>query len=101
MLDPAEKAVAHLSGLLSTLREHRVSNIRLVALSPSPDPRGCGLPVLEAWECLDQILYKLGGQAQGRGETLTFQSVSVATKEHLGELLPRFNRIGICEEVAR
>ena len=57
--------------------------------------------MLEAWERLDQVLYKLGCQAQGRGETLTFKIASVvaSTRQALVDLLPRFNRIGICEGI--
>lgn len=56
----------------------------------------------EGWGCLDQVLYRLGGQALGRGETLTFQIVSVtaSTNEAPVDLMPRFNQIGICEGVA-
>jgi len=89
--------------LLSTLREHRLSNVRLVLTSPSPgsDPQERDPPTLEAWERLDQVLYKLGGQALGRGETLTFQIASVvtSTKEALADLMPRFNQIGICKRI--
>ena len=55
----------------------------------------------EAWERLDQILYKLGGQAQGRGDALTFRCVSVVapTGKALAGLLPQFNRIGACESI--
>jgi len=97
-----KNAVTPLSGLLSTLRAHRLSNVLMISgrpSSPDPDPQECDPLVLEAWERLDQILYKLGGQAQARGETLTFQSASVVTKETLAELLPRFNQIGICEKI--
>lgn len=58
-------------------------------------------PKRGAWEGLDQILRKLGVQAQGRGETLVFTSnrdSSVAeTEESLVELLPQFNQIGVCK----
>ena len=76
-------------------------NIRLVAGNTpfsGPDPRECDL----SWERLDQVLYKLGGRAQGQGETLTFQLASgvAFTKQALAGLLPRFSETGICEGVA-
>jgi len=57
--------------------------------------------VQESWGRLDQVLYKLGGQAQGRGEILTFQIASVValTKQTLAGLLPRFSETGISEGV--
>jgi len=58
--------------------------------------------VVASWGRLDQVLYKLGDQARGRGETLTFQIASVVafTKQTLADLLPRFNETGISEGVA-
>ena len=58
---------------------------------------------LEAWECLNQILYRLGGHAQARGGLLTFtlqSSSAVVPKGTLAKLLPWFNQTGICEEVS-
>jgi len=91
-------AIAALSRLLSTLREHKLSNIRLVA----DNPQVYDLPALvESWERLDQVLNKLGGQARGRGETLIFQIASIVafTKQAIAALLPRFNETGVCEGV--
>ena len=88
-----------LSELLSSLREHQLSSVRFV---PKPDYPFPGLDPRElmAWEHLDHILYKLGGQALARGEilTFTFQSppFTANTKGTLVELLPRFDQIGIC-----
>lgn len=59
---------------------------------------------LKACECLDQILCKLGGQAQARGRTLTFTfqiaSLAVAPKGTLAKLLSWFNQIDIHEGIA-
>jgi hypothetical protein len=54
-----------------TLREHRISSIRLIAALASSslfDVVEKGPSVMEAWERLDQILYDPGVRAQGRDE---------------------------------
>lgn len=96
-----------ISELLLTLRQHQLSSIRLTAPSQSPFLRlellECNPPEMRAWERLDQILHKLGVQAEGRGEILTFtfnSGLLVATaRDSLADLLPRFNRVGICERI--
>jgi hypothetical protein len=92
-----------LSDLLLTLREHQLSTIRMDPF-PGLDAQERDLLEPKTWEHLDQILYKLGGQAQARGRilTFTFQSASlpVAPKDTVAKLLPRFNQIGICEGIA-
>lgn len=96
-----------ISELLLTLQEHMLLSIRLTAKSqpPSlrPDLGEQNPPEMRAWERLDRILYKLGAQAQGRGEILTFtlasDSLIAATRESFVKLLPQFNQIGICERV--
>ena len=60
-------------------------------------------PEMREWELLDQIPYKLGVQAQERGEIFTFtfggESLIAATMESLAKLLSQFSQIGICQRI--
>ena len=106
-----ERSTIHLmKGMLSTVpRNHQISRIRIV-LGPchSSDPgSGAGEfteAELKAWKSLDRLLCRVKEKARESGVVLVFQCVSreitgPLTGGYLGKLLPRFGRIGVCEEV--
>ena len=106
-----ERSTIHLmKGTLSTLpRNHQISRIRVV-LGPSHSPNsGSGSyefteVELKGWKSLDRLLRRVKEKAGESGGILVFQCASreatgQLSEGYLGKLLPRFSRIGFCEEV--
>lgn len=101
--------ISNLVLLLSTLRNPpKLSRIRVFAGDlPFLDLAAHSPSQLEIWQRLDDLLYELCPQPQREdsGPSLTFQiasrrvQVPVVQSGRLRELLPRFSRIGACEEV--
>ena len=106
-----DRSTVHLmKGTLSTLpRNHQISRIRVVLGSchpsgPGPDSGEFTEVELKAWKSLDRLLCRVKEKVRESGGVLVFQCASKETTRslrggYLGELLPRFSRIGVCEEV--
>ena len=106
-----ERSAIHLmKGALSTLsRNHQISRIRVIlgrchSLDSGPSSDGFTEAELKAWKSLDRLLCRVKEKARESEGVLVFQC---ASKEmtgplsggYLGKLLPRFSRVGVCEEV--
>lgn len=79
-------ATRSLSELLLNLREHQLLSIRMVPFLCF-DAQERDLLELKAWECLDRILYRPGGQARARGGILTFTLQSALSRCSKGKPL--------------
>ena len=106
-----ERSAIHLmKGTLSTLpRDHRISRIRIVLGPCHSSGSGSAFDEfteveLKAWKSLDRLLCRVEEKARGSEGILVFQCASrevtgSLSAGYLGKLLPRFRRIGVCEEV--
>jgi len=59
---------------------------------------------LKAWKSLDRLLLRVEEKARGSEGILVFQCASrdatgPLSGGYLSKLLPRFSRVGVCEEV--
>jgi hypothetical protein len=97
-------------GALSSLpRNHQISRIRVVLGPCHPSGLSAGSDAfteveLKAWKSLDRLLCRVKGKARESGDVLVFQCASREVIEplsggYLGKLLPRFSRVGVCEEL--
>ena len=106
-----ERPAIHLmKGSLSTLcRDHKISRIRVVLGPCHPPELGSGSEDFtetekKAWKSLDRLMCKVKEKARESADILVFQCASrEATGSlsggYLSKLLPRFSRIGVCEEI--
>jgi hypothetical protein len=100
--------ISNLTVLLSTLRNpQKITRIRIFVRTFSfLDLDACSPSEPETWERLDDLLCGLcPGERKGEGAGLTFQIASRGVtllpipSRYLVKLLPKFSRIGNCEEV--
>ena len=98
-----------MKGTLSTLpRNHKISRIQFV-LGPCHSSDSGSVSdeftevELKAWKSLDRLLCRVEEKARRSDGVLVFQCASreatgPLSGGYLGKLLPRFSRIGLCEE---
>lgn len=95
---------------LSTVpRNHQIARIRVVlgpshSLNSNSGSDEFTEAELKAWKSLDRLLRRVQEKTRESGDVLVFQCASreatgPLSRGYLGKLLPRFSRIGVCEEV--